>query len=123
MPAPVPSRPLGRWPARSQGGQAAVEFLAVLPLVAMLAAAAWQLAVAGHAVWAAQAAARAAARAHAVHRDADAAARARLTPALRRRLRVTTADGWTSVTVRVPAVLPVRLPAVSARARFGQEQP
>ena len=44
--------------------------VALLPLVALLAAGAWQLAVAGHAAWSADAAARAAARAAAVGGDA-----------------------------------------------------
>ena len=56
-------------------GQAAVELIALLPLVALLAAGAWQLAVAGHAAWSADAAARAAARAAATGGDARAAAR------------------------------------------------
>ena len=63
---------------RREDGQAAVELVALLPLVALLAAGAWQLVVAGHAAWSADAAARAAARAAATGGDARAAARASL---------------------------------------------
>src|SRR5215213_11281646 len=73
---------------RSDDGQAAAELVALLPLAALLVAGAWQLAVAGHAVWAADAAARAAARAAAVGDDAGAAARAALPRALERGVRV-----------------------------------
>jgi hypothetical protein len=111
-----------RLPAgRSTAGQASVELVALLPLVALLAVAAWQLAVAGHAVWAAEAAARAAARADAVGGDAEAAARARLTPALDATLRVRREDGWVHVSVRVPEVLPIHLGRTTAVARFGAE--
>ena len=48
---------------RRTDGQAAAELVALLPLAALLIAGAWQLALAGHAAWAADAAARAAARA------------------------------------------------------------
>ena len=44
-------------------GQAAVELVSLLPLVAAVLALAWQLALCGHAAWAASAAAGAAARA------------------------------------------------------------
>ena len=60
----------------AQRGQAAVELVAVLPLVAALLAALWQLALIGDASWSAAGAARAAARAEAVGLDPRAAARA-----------------------------------------------
>ncbi|HEV3001812.1 MAG TPA: hypothetical protein VGW75_13815, partial [Solirubrobacteraceae bacterium] len=69
---------------RSELGQATVELVALLPIIAVVALGAWQVAVAGHAVWAAGAAARAGARAEAVGADPDRAAR-RLLPSRVRR--------------------------------------
>lgn len=106
---------------RGVGGQASVELVALLPLIALLATAAWQLAVAGHAIWSTEAAARAAARAEAVGGDPAAAARARLTPALDATLRVRSTPDGVRVSVRVPAVLPIELGRTAASARFGQE--
>ena len=85
-------------------GQAAVELVALLPLAALLLAGAWQLALAGHAAWAADAAARAAARAAAVGGDARAAARAALPGSLRAALAsATAAAGAVEVTRPRPA--------------------
>ena len=105
---------------RREDGQAAVELVALLPLVALLAAGAWQLAAAGHAAWSADAAARAAARAVATGGDARAAARASLPGRLEEGLRVrASADGDVRVVLRVPAVLGLRvLGTVSASAHF-----
>ena len=50
---------------RDETGQAGVELVGVLPVVALLCALVWQLALAGHAAWAVSSAARAAARASA----------------------------------------------------------
>src|SRR3954462_1613781 len=50
-----------RW--REHDGQAAVELVAMIPIVILLAAALWQAVVAGPAVWVSGGAARAAARA------------------------------------------------------------
>lgn len=95
---------MARW--RRTDGQAAAELVALLPLAALLLAGAWQLAVAGHAAWAADAAARAAARAAAVGDDAGAAARRELPGRLGHDLRVREPDaGTVEVTVRVPPVL------------------
>jgi hypothetical protein len=105
---------------RRTEGQAAVELVALLPLAALLIAGAWQLAVAGHAAWAADSAARAAARAAAVGADARAAAQARLSPDLARGLRVRDRrDGTVEVWLRIPPVLglPV-LGDASATAHF-----
>jgi len=105
---------------RRTDGQAAVELVALLPLAALLLAGAWQLAVAGHAAWAADAAARAAARAAAVGDDARAAARHELPGRLARDVRVHDAgEGTVEVTVPIPPVLglPV-LGHTSATAHF-----
>jgi hypothetical protein len=89
-----------------EDGQASVELVAVLPLLALVAALLWQAVVAGQALWLAGAAARAAARAAAVDADAERAARASLPPALEDGLRVGVGrDGSVSVRVRVPAVV------------------
>jgi hypothetical protein len=105
---------------RRTDGQAAAELVALLPLAALLLAGAWQLAVAGHAAWAADAAARAAARAAAVGEDAGAAARHELPGRLGRDARIRDAgEGTVEVTVRIPPVLglPV-LGHTSATAHF-----
>jgi hypothetical protein len=105
---------------RRADGQAAVELVALLPLAVLLLAGAWQLALAGHAAWAADAAARAAARAAAVGGDARAAARAALPGTLRRGAVVRDRGaGAVEVSVRVPPVLglPV-LGRTSGRAHF-----
>lgn|SRR6185436_12934836 len=91
--------------SRSSSGQATVELIAVLPLVAVLLAALWQLALVGYAEWSATAAARAAARAEAVGGDPVAAARSHLAGSLRPGLRVVTLSaGAVRVAVRVPTL-------------------
>ena len=106
-------------PQRAEG-QAAAELLALLPLAALLIAGAWQLALAGHAAWAADSAARAAARAAAVGADPRSAARGAVPERLARGLVVHDRGGGTvDVTLRVPPVL--GLPVMghaSARAHF-----
>jgi len=97
-----------------------VELVGVLPFVVFACAVVWQLALAGHATWAAGSAARAAARAEAVGGDPAAAARGALTESLERGLRVRPGDGGrVRVTVRVPAIGGLlELGGVSASARF-----
>ena len=86
-------------------GQATVELVALLPCLAALLAALWQAVLAGHAVWAANAAARAAARAHAVGADPRRAARAHLPRRLERGLHLATPGaGDVRLTVRIPAL-------------------
>ena len=77
----------------SERGQASVELVAVLPVVLVVGAVVWQLALVGHAAWLTANAARAAARAEIV--------------------------GRSGVSVRVPWVLtsrptPIRIAAVSS---------
>src|SRR5215213_9812502 len=91
----------------SERGQAAAELAALLPLLALLIAAAWQVVLVGQAAWAAPAAARAAARAAAVGGDVDAAARRSLPDALDHRLRIRReVDGGVEVRLGIPAVVP-----------------
>lgn len=106
---------------RSDEGQASVEFVALLPLVAAIAALLWQAAVAGQAVWLAGTAARAAARAAAVGGDPADAARSVLPPSLHRGLAAEAdADGVVSVRVRIPSIAgwPARVATVTTTARF-----
>ena len=60
---------------RRDDGQATVEFVAMLPLLGVLALGVWQAAVAGHAIWSASAAARSASRVAALGGDAEATVR------------------------------------------------
>jgi hypothetical protein len=91
---------------RDEGGQAAVELVALLPLVGLLAALLWQALLAGETVWLSGSAARAAARAAAVGSDPLDAARAVLPARLERGLRVRRANGNAiAVTLRVPAAV------------------
>jgi len=95
----------------------------LLPVLAVLAALAWQAVVAGQAVWLAGTAARAAARAEAVGGDPNGAARGVLPGALAGGVRVHGGkDGEVEVSVAVPAVVGgARLGSVSARARFAPQ--
>jgi hypothetical protein len=102
-------------------GQATVELVALLPLLAVLAAVLWQGIVAGQAVWLAGSAARAAARASAVGGDARAAARRVLPERLERGLvvRPVASGGGVRVAIGIPAIVgSARLTTVSAHARL-----
>jgi hypothetical protein len=104
---------------RDDDGQASVELIAVLPLVALVVLALWQMALAGQAAWLAGAAARAAARAHAVGADEGAAARGVLPERLERGLRVRAGeDGSVTLRLAVPSVAGGRLATIASRARF-----
>jgi hypothetical protein len=98
----VPRR-VGR-AVRDSRGQAAVEFVVLLPCFVALLAALWQLALVGYAQWAVRAAARAAARAQAVGSDPARAARDHLSGSLEPGLRVSPERGGgdVRVAVRVP---------------------
>ena len=109
---------------RCTRGQASVELVALLPLLAVLAAGVWQAAVAGHAMWSAGAAARSASRALAVGGDAGGAARRVLPARLRDGARVRERDG-----VEVAVTVPIRalgsgrrLAAYTATARFAAQR-
>src|SRR5215218_7673023 len=100
-------------PNARESGQATVELLALLPVLALVGLAVWQAVVAGQAVWLAGAAARSAAR------PAPAARRA-LTPALERGLLVRVRGGGeVRVVLSVPAVVGGgRLTTVTSTAGF-----
>jgi hypothetical protein len=109
--------------ARQQEGQASVETVALLPLVALVGALVWQAVVAGQALWLSGAAARAAARAAAVGGDASVAARSALPPRLERGLRVEPSGDGVRVAVRVPAVLTgASIATVESRAAFPEQR-
>lgn len=105
---------------RAERGQASVELVALLPLVAVLAGLLWQGVVAGQAVWLAGSAARAAARANALGTDERAAARRVLPARLKRGLVVRRErSGGVRVAIAVPSIVGAgRLATVSARARL-----
>jgi len=103
-------------------GQASVETVALLPLVALVAALTWQGVLVGQAAWLAGAAARGAARAQALDGDPRAAARAVLPKRLRGGLAVRAGEDDVRVRVRVPALVGGgSVLAVSAHAHL-QEQ-
>jgi hypothetical protein len=111
------------WRARGgEDGQAAVELVAVLPVLAAIALLCWQALIVGEAWWLAGTAAREGARAAALGGDPRAAAAGSLPARLRRDLHVTRGHDDAAairVQVAVPAVLArVRLGSVSARARM-----
>ena len=106
---------------RGERGQATVELMALLPLVAALGALLWHGVVAVKAVWFGGSAAGAAARACASGDDASAAARRVLPERLERGLAVRREHGHDGVRVAIsiPSVIgDVRLGTVSARARL-----
>jgi pilus assembly protein CpaE len=104
-------------------GQAAVEFVAVVPFVLVAALVAWQLLLVGHIAWGAAGAARSGARAALVGRDAASAARSSLPRSLRRATQVSRlAAGGVRVSVPIPLVVyrwrtPLRLSASASLGR------
>jgi hypothetical protein len=108
---------------RSVHGQAAVELVALLPLILVLLAGAVQGVLAGHAWWAAAAAARAAARAHALGSPELVAARRSLPASLDHRVAIQDAGDGVAVRLRIPAVLPgLDLGTLTARASFAPQR-
>jgi hypothetical protein len=98
--------------------------VALLPLLAVLLAGAWQFVLAGDALWHARVAARAAARAQAVGADPRAAAKAHLPGRFERALHVRGSDdGDITVSLHVPTVLKaLDLGRVSATAHFEDQR-
>lgn len=109
---------------RTAHGQAAVELVVLLPLIAVLLAGAWQLVLAAHTQWSAAAAAGAAARAHAIGRPELEAARRSLPDSLDRRVKVSDGEGGgVAVEVRIPTILPgLHLGSLTARATFADQR-
>jgi hypothetical protein len=106
--------PVGRNQLGDRSGQASVEFVAVLPALAVCLILAGQAVLAGWALWSAGVAARAGARAEHVGSDPDAAARSALPRSLRGAAVIRSEDG-VRVRVRVPALVPgVAMPSVAA---------
>ncbi len=104
-----------------RSGQASLEFVAVLPALAVCLVLAGQAAATGWALWAAGNAARVGARAERVGSNGEVAARAALPGALRDGARIRDGDG-VRVGVRVPALLPgVSLPRVTAASTLGSD--
>ncbi|MDA0185525.1 hypothetical protein OJ997_34790 [Solirubrobacter phytolaccae] len=112
--------PSGRLHPFASTGQASVELVALLPLVVLVLAGAFQAVLAGEAVWQSRVAARAAARAHSLGADPAAAARSHLPPRLERGLQVKSdASGDVRVSVRIPAVVPsLALGRVASTSHF-----
>jgi hypothetical protein len=113
----------GFTPHHTQSGQASVELVAMVPVILLLGAVAWQLALAGHTAWLAAHAARAAARADAVGEGPADAARSALPRSLEDDLEVERlADGGVRVSVKVPLLMrqwdaPLRVGASASLGR------
>jgi hypothetical protein len=109
----------------SERGQASVELVAVLPVVLLVGAIAWQLALAGHALWLTAEATRAAARADVVGESPGEAARSALPRSLERGLDVKRLEhGRIRVSTRIPWLL-VGKPGplgVTAEASLGRRR-
>jgi hypothetical protein len=112
-------------PPHPESGQASAELVALLPVLLLCGAIAWQLALTGQALWLCANAARAAARADAVGQSPGRAARSALPRSLERSLRVERrAGGRVRVELRLPLLIrawhtPIRLAATSS-LRAGQ---
>lgn len=112
-----------RDPDARERGQAAVEFVALLPLVVVVLATAWQAVLAAHTVWSAHAAARAAARATAIGAEPLPAARRALPASLDAAVEVEEGSGGVAVRLAVPAVVPgLDLGSLTARASFASQR-
>ena len=106
----------------TRSGQASVEFVAVLPALAVCLILAGQAVAAGWALWSAGNAARAGARAEHVGADPETAARQALPGPLRRDAVIRSGDG-VRVKVRVPALVPgVVLPSVAASSTLDADR-
>jgi len=107
----------------AESGQAAVELVAMVPVILLVGAVAWQLALAGHTAWLTAHAARAAARADAVGEGPAKAARTALPRSLEDDIQVERLDGGgVRVSVRVPLLMrnwnaPLRVGATASLGR------
>jgi hypothetical protein len=109
---------------RSESGQASVELVALLPVLAVVGFALWQAVVAGQAAWLGASSARAAARASAVGGDAREAAASLLPGRLRAGLRVDRpSDGTVRVRIGVPSVVGSgRVATFTSTAHFSSQR-
>jgi hypothetical protein len=99
-------RPTDGLRRRAEAGQASIELVAMVPVVLLVAAVVWQLALAGHTAWLAANAARVAARADAVGRGPAEAARSALPRSFEDELEVERlAGGGVRVSVQVPLLI------------------
>jgi pilus assembly protein CpaE len=108
---------------RSESGQASVEAVAIVPLVLLAAAVAWQVVLTGHTLWLCANAARVAARAELVGESPRRAAVSALPSSLEHGLEVTRLDsGGVRVGVRLPLLARAwRSPVeVAASSSLGQ---
>ncbi len=112
-----------------ESGQAAVEFVALLPVLALCALAFGQATLAGWTAWSAAGAARISARAEALGDDPQEAVEGVLPAMLARRARVTVHEGGkagerqTTVRLRIPSLLPgVRMGSVAAGAAMPDQE-
>jgi hypothetical protein len=97
-------------------GQATIETVVLLPVLAVCALGAWQVLVVAWALLAAGDAAHAGARALLSSEPARPAARRALPGSMRSGLTVDVAGGQVRVTVRVPSVIPGFSPRITATA-------
>jgi hypothetical protein len=108
---------------RDPSGQASVELVALLPLLALVVGALWEGVLAGEAVWSAAGAARAAARAQAVGGDPLDAARGAVPGVLRPGIRVTPAGDGVRVRLGIPlAGTHTRIGTIGARAALPSQR-
>ena len=103
--------------SRADGGeraQASVEVVALVPALALVLLCAWQAAMAGWALTAAESASRAGARAALVGRPPAGAALAALPASMRAGATASESGGRIVVTLRVPSVVPGFAPRISS---------
>ena len=103
-------------PHHPEAGQASVELVAMLPVVLLVGAVTWQLALAGHTAWLTAHAARAAARADAVGGGPEEAARSALPRSLEDGIEV---ERLTGGGVRVSVTVPLLMRQWDAPVRVG----
>lgn len=108
---------------RCSRGQASVELVALLPLIAVGLAAVVQVVLVGHAAWALSQAASAAGRAHAVGARPLPAARRALPAHLDAGLRVWPEAGHVRLSLRVPSPVPgLSVGTLRARGGFASQE-
>jgi len=99
---------MGRRSGKGDRGTASIELIAAIPVVILALLVSAQIAVAGHALWAAGIASRAGARAVLTGKPARGAAERSLPPGLRDGIDVSESGaGTVKVGVRIPKLLPV----------------